>query len=100
MARLYGRAGRLTAQNGDFRPGQKQALEALFIAADAALPGKPVTVNYTKFENPYEARFGKDKWREELLNRSTRAAPSTCTKFSILIIVINPVSLTQEITVP
>jgi hypothetical protein len=59
-----------------------------------------VTVNYTKFENPYEARFGKDKWREELLNRSTRAAPSTCTKFSILIIVINPVSLTQEITVP
>jgi len=75
-------------------------LEALFIAADAALPGKPVTVNYTKFENPYESRFGKDKWREELLNMSTRAAPSTSTKFSILIILINPLSLTQEITVP
>jgi hypothetical protein len=46
MARLYEHARCLTAQNGSFRPWQKQSLEALFTAADAALPGKPVTVNY------------------------------------------------------
>ena len=37
MGLLYGRAGRLTAENGGFRPGQNKLKDAVSSGADAAM---------------------------------------------------------------
>ena len=59
MTLLYGRAGRLTARNGGFRPGQARfssyASSLAFANATYALeaelyPGVPLFVNFANFQ--------------------------------------------------
>jgi hypothetical protein len=78
MALLYGRAGRLTAENGGLRPGQ---CHATYLAAEAGvdpagldegLLSLPLS-NLLYMENPYS--FKKYQWRITARPRiSTQAA--------------------------